>query len=113
MKKTILALLVACSFVNAPAFAAFNGPETNSINTVASANEAANDSFVILTGNIVESLGNETYLFKDDTGSIQIEIDDEDWMGVDVTPTDRVVIRGEVDSEWTTPSIDVDSVKKI
>ncbi|OLQ84334.1 hypothetical protein BIY21_05470 [Vibrio ponticus] len=113
MKKTLLAIVVACSVITAPAFAAFKGPETAAVNTVKQANDAADDSAVLLTGNIIESIGNETYLFKDETGQIQIEIDDEDWMGVDVTPNDRVVIRGEVDSEWSTPKIDVDSVQKI
>lgn len=112
MKKTILTLLVACSMIT-PAFAAFNGPATAAVNTVKQANDAADDSAVLLTGNIIESIGNETYLFKDETGQIQIEIDDEDWMGVDVTPNDRVMIRGEVDSEWSTHKIDVDSVQKI
>lgn len=111
MKKvlTLSALLLASS----SAFAAFNGPEVASINAVNEALNAKNDSFVILTGNITKSLGNEMYLFEDKTGEIQIEIDDDNWMGVDVTPQDTIVIRGEVDGEWTTTTIDVDTIQKL
>ncbi|EGU43381.1 hypothetical protein VII00023_16155 [Vibrio ichthyoenteri ATCC 700023] len=109
MKKIIA--LSALLFASSSAFAAFNGPEVASINSVSDALKANDDSFVILTGNITKSLGNELYLFSDKSGQIEIEIDDDNWMGVDVTPTDTVIIRGEVDSEWTTPQIDVDTIK--
>ena len=108
--KKILALS-ALLFASGSAFAAFNGPEVASINSVSGVLKAKDDSFVMLTGNITKSLGNELYLFKDKTGEIQIEIDEDNWMGVDVTPQDTVVIRGEVDNEWSAPQIDVDTIK--
>ncbi|MFH0273356.1 YgiW/YdeI family stress tolerance OB fold protein [Vibrio jasicida] len=111
MKKLILATTLA--LLSGSALAAFTGPTTSAINTVKEAQNAANDSFVLLTGNIVQALGDETYLFKDETGEIQVEIDNEDWMGQDVSPQDKVAIRGEVDSEWTTMQIDVDTIQKI
>ncbi|AUW06429.1 YgiW/YdeI family stress tolerance OB fold protein [Vibrio campbellii] len=111
MKKLILASMLA--LLSGSALAAFTGPETAAINTVKAAQNAADDSFVLLTGNIVQALGDETYLFKDETGEIQVEIDNEDWMGQDVSPKDRVAIRGEVDSEWTTTQIDVDTIQKL
>ncbi|KII75287.1 YgiW/YdeI family stress tolerance OB fold protein [Vibrio renipiscarius] len=109
MKKIIT--LTALIFASSSAFAAFNGPEVASINSVSEAMKANDDSFVILTGNISKSLGNELYLFNDKTGEIEIEIDDDNWMGVDVTPNDTVVIRGEVDTEWSSVKIDVDTVQ--
>ncbi|MGR5139256.1 YgiW/YdeI family stress tolerance OB fold protein [Vibrio jasicida] len=111
MKKLILATTLA--LLSGSALAAFTGPTTSAINTVKEAHNAADDSFVLLTGNIVQALGDETYLFKDETGEIQVEIDNEDWMGQDVSPQDKVAIRGEVDSEWTTMQIDVDTIQKI
>jgi uncharacterized protein (TIGR00156 family) len=111
MKKLILATTLA--LLSGSAVAAFTGPTTSAINTVKEAQNAADDSFVLLTGNIVQALGDETYLFKDETGEIQVEIDNEDWMGQDVSPQDKVAIRGEVDSEWTTMQIDVDTIQKI
>lgn len=110
MKKFIaLSVLMALS---SSAFAAFQGPSVNSINTVKAALEAKDDSLVVLKGHIVQELGSELYLFRDNTGDIQIEIDNEDWMGQDVTPNDTVTIRGEVDAEWNSVKIDVDSIKK-
>ncbi|PMO39000.1 hypothetical protein BCT11_15685 [Vibrio sp. 10N.222.52.B12] len=111
MKKLILATTLA--LLSGSALSAFTGPTTSAINTVKEAQNAADDSFVLLTGNIVQALGDETYLFKDETGEIQVEIDNEDWMGQDVSPQDKVAIRGEVDSEWTTMQIDVDTIQKI
>ncbi|MDG2681653.1 NirD/YgiW/YdeI family stress tolerance protein [Vibrio parahaemolyticus] len=40
-------------------------------------------------------------------------MDNEEWMGLDVTPNDKVAIRGEIDSEWTTMQIDVDTIQKL
>lgn len=42
-----------------------------------------------------------------------MEIDNEDWMGQDVSPKDQVAIRGEVDSEWTKTQIEVDTIQKL
>ncbi|WP_199454590.1 YgiW/YdeI family stress tolerance OB fold protein [Vibrio owensii] len=111
MKKLILASMLA--LLSGSALAAFTGPETAAINTVKEAQKAADDIYVLLTGNIVQALGNETYLFKDNTGEIQVEIDNEDWMGQDVSPKDQVAIRGEVDSEWTKTQIEVDTIQKL
>ncbi|EHU4958154.1 NirD/YgiW/YdeI family stress tolerance protein [Vibrio parahaemolyticus] len=137
MKKMILASMVA--LLSSSAFAAFNGPEISVINTVKDAQNATEDSAVMLSGHIIQSLGNETYLFKDSTGEIEVEIDNEEWMGLDVTPNDKVAIRGEIeveidneewmgldvtpndkvairgeiDSEWTTMQIDVDTIQKL
>ncbi|MGR5067515.1 YgiW/YdeI family stress tolerance OB fold protein [Vibrio alfacsensis] len=111
MNKLILASML--TLLSGSALAAFNGPETAAISSVKEAQNASDDSFVLLTGNIVQSLGNETYLFKDDTGAIEVEIDNEDWKGQEVSPQDKVVIRGEVDSEWTTTQIDADTVQKL
>ena len=48
--------------------------------------------------------------FKDATGEIIIEIDDEDWNGNKVTPEDIIVINGEVDKDVNeTTKIDVDT----
>jgi len=58
------------------AFAGFTGPSVNKIDTVKAALSAKDNRYVELTGYIVKSLEKEDYLFKDDTGEIQIDIDD-------------------------------------
>ncbi|MGF1686121.1 NirD/YgiW/YdeI family stress tolerance protein [Photobacterium japonica] len=109
MKKTLLALslLVAATAANA----AFIGPGASTIQTVSHAMMASDDSVVELTGQISQSLGNEQYLFKDNTGEMQIEIEHDDWHGLTVNPQHTVIIRGEVDNEWGSTQIDVDSIR--
>ena len=111
MKKftalTSLALVFGLSG-NAPA--GFQGPGLP-VMTVAEALKVSDDTPVKLAGKIEKSLGNEKYLFKDATGTITIEIDDDDWKGVTATPDSELIIEGEVDKEmFKDTEIDVDVV---
>ncbi|MCI6988439.1 MAG: NirD/YgiW/YdeI family stress tolerance protein [Campylobacter sp.] len=118
MKKIFLSLAVASSMI----FAAggFNGPSSQggfngpgNVTTVKEALSAKDDTKVILVGNITKSLGDENYEFKDATGTIVVEIDDDDWRGQNVGVNDTVRIIGEVDSELIgSNKIDVDSITK-
>ena len=90
----------------------FTGPGPGLV-TVAQAKSMADDAKVALKGYIIQSLGGEKYIFKDDSGTITVEIDDEDWMGLTVGPSDLVEIQGEVDKEWTKVEIDVDRIVKV
>ena len=88
--------------------------ETDNINiiktTVAEAFDMEDESKVILTGQIVNILGNDKYIFKDQTGEVVIEIDDEDWPLNKMTPEDMIEITGIIDKEFSNPmQIDVDS----
>ena len=47
---------------------------------------------------------------KDASGAITVEIDDDDWNGLNVTPQDLIEIRGEVDKDLFDTKIDADSV---
>ena len=51
-------------------------------------------------------------MFSDATGQVTVEIDDEDWRGLTVNEKDTVEIKGEVDKEFTSFIIDVDSIVK-
>lgn len=68
--------------------------------TVEQALSARDDAIVVLVGKITTSLGDEKYIFADSTGEVIIEIDDEDWHGVKVTPDNTIEIVGEVDKEF-------------
>lgn len=90
----------------------FNGPSSG-ITTVAEALKAKDDTLVVLTGKIEKETAKEKYLFRDSTGAIIVEIDKDDWNGQDVSPSDTVVIHGEVDKEiMHAPEIDVDKIIK-
>lgn len=119
MKKMTLASLMAASLltISTAAFAqnnpqgGFKGPNAEiAVVSVEQAKGLNDDTMVILKGNIKQGLGNEMYLFQDSTGTINVEIDDEDWNGLNVGPDDVVIIKGEVDKGWTKIEIDVDEV---
>lgn len=68
------------------------------------------DMHVVLRGNIVQHLGKKKYLFKDETGTITVEIHKDKWRGQTVTPETAVELRGEVDKDWNSVEIDVDEI---
>ncbi len=104
--------LTSIAQAKSPVNGGFTGPSVNSV-TVLEAQQLGDDAPVILVGNIEKSLGGEKYLFKDATGTIVVEIDNEDWNGVTVSETDIVEIRGEIDKDiMKAPKVDVDSIIK-
>ncbi len=124
MKKTMMALLAAVAVVATaqaqtgggfanPNPGGFAGPGPgNSALTVRDALKQRDDSWVVLQGRIVASLGDEKYTFQDATGSLMVEIDDDEWRGITVTPETNLEISGELDNEmFETPKIDVKSFR--
>ena len=92
----------------------FSGPGGQSMpRTVQAARNTsifADGMYVTLTGVITESLGNEWYTFRDNTGKIKIEIDNDDWYGLNVTPNVTVVINGEIEKGIFGTSIEVERI---
>ncbi len=74
--------------------------------------EMRDDVPVIVQGYIIKNLGDENYLFKDDAGSIIVEIDDDNWGGVTITPNDLVKLYGDVDRGLFTTEIEVSRIQK-
>ena len=123
MKRIIAILvlvLVCAAFVSAQGFTGekaakggFTGGSKAEVTTVAQALKMKDNAKAVLRGNIVKQVGHEKYLFKDATGEIVIEIDDDDWGGVTVGPQDTVELIGEVDKDFNKIEFDVDIVKKV
>ena len=90
----------------------FNGP-SDTITTVEQALKMRDDTFVTLRGKIEQRVGKEDYLFRDSTGVITVEIDDDKWNGLVISPDDTVEIKGEVDKGWRSTEIDVSDITKI
>ncbi len=80
--------------------------------TVEQAKSLPNDTKVLLTGNITESLGDEKYIFRDPTGEIMVEMERELLRHVSVSAGDSVEISGEVDIERRQLIIDVENIRK-
>lgn len=117
MKKQVIisafALLLGLSgnaFAQQPA-GGFTGPSPAPI-SVAEALKLSDDAPVVLVGKIEKNLGGEKYLFTDASGSVTVEIDNDDWKGVSVNEKDTVELHGEVDKDLMKFKIDVDSVTK-
>jgi len=124
MKKSVywsIFLFLAVLSVNTVYGQGFTGPGSGASTrqvqtvTVSQAKNLPDDSLVILTGNIVQSLGREKFTFRDSTGDITIEIDRDLWVLLDlsVSVNDRVEIRGEIDIENRIAEIDVKYIRKL
>lgn len=75
----------------------FFGPSETSVKA---AKEGKDDQPVTLTGYITASLGDEMYTFSDGQDNISVEIDNDKWHGIKVTPETKITITGEIDEEW-------------
>ncbi|MDW2975261.1 MAG: NirD/YgiW/YdeI family stress tolerance protein [Alphaproteobacteria bacterium] len=128
MKKTSLFTLL-CILATGVASADFSGPDApaataqnerggfisgaETVVTIKQVNEMRDDVPVIIQGKIIQRMGDEKYLFEDGTGSITIEIDDDNWRGQNVTPEDTVKMYGETDRGLFSTEIDIDYIEKL
>lgn len=130
MKK--LAVIAAIfALASAPAFAAnqggfsdptsttttsqaggFVGPN-GTVTTSANAKSMRDDTWVTLRGNIIERISDDLYIFKDASGTVNVDIDHKRWNGQTITPQDVVEIQGEVDKDWNSVEIDVKQIRKV
>lgn len=109
---TLTATLLLCTSALAQtATGGFTGPAT--VVTVEQTKALTDDTHVTLQGQIERHLGGENYLFRDSTGTVEIEIDERRWNGQSVSPQDKVEISGEIDKHWTSIEIDVKRLRKL
>ncbi|HEY0209146.1 YgiW/YdeI family stress tolerance OB fold protein [Acerihabitans sp.] len=80
--------------------------------TIKQAKGMKDNTWVTLQGNIEKKLGGDNYLFRDHTGSIELEIDKDKWNGQDVSPKDLVVISGKLDKDHHSINVDVEHLLK-
>jgi uncharacterized protein (TIGR00156 family) len=105
-------ILLALAGLTASAQEGYSGPGLDPL-TVEEAKNLRDDSPVLLQGKITRFLGDEKYLFSDDSGTITIEIEHRLWKGLSVNQDDLVEIIGEVDKDFRKIEIEVDSIRKI
>lgn len=120
MKKLFVAMSIFA--LSTSAFAGFTANSTSnhygmkksqsSITTVAKAKRAYDDTYVTLRGNIVAKIGKETYRFKDNTGSIRVEIDNDVWRGLNISSKDTVTLYGKIDRDDGRVEIDVKRISR-
>ena len=73
----------------------------------------SDDSLVILQGRILRFMGDNKYLFSDNTGTITVEIENWVWRGLSAGENDIVEISGEVDRDFLRVEIDVWNIRKL
>ena len=126
MKRFLAVFILGMSFAATGALAQGKGGFTETtprqqgqvspsqnIVTVAQAKGMADDQKVILQGYIIQHQHGEKYLFKDDTGTITLDIDNDEWNGQTISPQDKVEIHGEIDQDKSGLEIDVDRIRKL
>lgn len=65
--------------------------------TVQQSKQMADETWVKLRGHVVKALGDEKYQFRDKTGVMVVEIDDDLWQDRAVTAATRLTLIGELD----------------
>ncbi|WP_342649973.1 NirD/YgiW/YdeI family stress tolerance protein [Pseudomonas sp. REB1044] len=114
MKIRYLPLILAPLFSTAALAAGYTGPGAQLITTVAAAKEAADDTPVVLQGYITKKVNNDDkYEFKDNTGTITVEIDNEDLPVTPFNEKTKVKLTGEVEKHLMSREVDVDIVEII
>ncbi|RAU36507.1 YgiW/YdeI family stress tolerance OB fold protein [Enterobacter sp. RIT418] len=130
--KKYAAIAAIMMMTTAPVFAAqggFNGPSATAaptqtqqggfvdndanLTTAVKAKDLPDDRWVKLRGNITERLSDDRYTFRDETGTVVVEIDHKRWNGVTVSPQDKLELQGKVDKDWNEFEIDVKQVIKL
>ena len=109
----ILSLLfMTSSFVVATEHVGFQDGGASKV-TITEALKMNDDSYVTVQGNIVKRISSDKYTFKDSTGTMTVEIDDDKWAGQSVNMTDKLELAGEIEKKFNSTILDVDTVKII
>ncbi len=103
--RVILAILI-CLSISSFAYAkgGFKGPnatQTMPNCTVSDVLSAHDDYKCVLTGKIVSKVpgDDDEYMFQDSTGKLVVEIDDDVFRNIQVSPKNTVKLYGEVDEK--------------
>ena len=80
--------------------------------TVQQAKALADDTEVVVEGRITSRIRDEHYRFEDSSGWIEVEIDDDDWNGVETTASQTLRLIGEVEKSRRSVKLDVDRVER-
>lgn len=100
MSKATVAASLICATAFTYANDVVNQSAFNKKVTVSQVQNLKDDTNVELKGYIVKSIGDEKYQFKDQTGSITVDIDDELWQGKPISAKTPITIIGEIDVDY-------------
>ena len=114
MKHTFLNLMAICglALLSSNAMAADTAKTTTKpVSKISDVKAMPDDTEVVIQGVIVQSLGDENYLVKDDSGTVNIEIDEDLVQGNTITPEAEVLITATVDQDDNVTSLEAEEVQ--
>jgi uncharacterized protein (TIGR00156 family) len=89
-----------------PVAAQFTGPgASGALVTATEASAARAGTYVTLEGNIVAHLREDYFTFRDASGEIRVEVDEDAFQNRPVSPETRVRLLGEVDNGRSGPYV--------
>ena len=111
MKQFLLSalFLLSISITYAAGFQDSTVTKTSVVNAL----KMNHNSYVTIEGNIIKKIGDDKYMFKDNTGSITVEIDNDKWNDITVNSKDKLELSGEIEKKMYSVVLDVDTVKKV
>ncbi len=113
MRYTILSLLVLAGFVFA-GIQATNATtveqKQQNVNKVSEIKTMPDDAEVIIQGVIVKDLGDDMYMFQDNTGTVNIEIDEDLLENNTLTPQAIVLIEATVNKDGNITSLEAEEI---
>lgn len=84
------------------------------VSTVAVAKTLKDNTQVRLQGQVVRALGKDKYEFRDSTGTLIAEIDQQKWHSIPITQQSEVILVGEIERESdNTIKLEVDEVRTL
>ncbi|TCB47644.1 NirD/YgiW/YdeI family stress tolerance protein [Acinetobacter sp. ANC 4779] len=119
MNKILLTIitglcLLGSSLVFAKSEVALVKEASKNVVTVAKAKTLTDETGVTLKGTIVQHISGDDFEFKDSTGSIVIDVDDDLWKPMQLKAGDKVSIIGEIDTHRIKPTdIDVIQIERM
>lgn len=87
---------------------AATGKANQVVTTAAQALKAKDDVAVVMEGTVVRKIRGEKYEFRDSTGTVTAEIDDNKWPGGQPIIGSRVRLHGEVEKAFLSGKIEID-----
>lgn len=104
--KIISASVLMLILSYAPLFA--QNTSSLELSTVIEVSQMEDNTKVMLEGFIGRQSGDDNYIFKDDTGEITIEVEEDTWRGQNVNEDIKVRIMGEYEKEANSEEIEVE-----
>ena len=106
--RTIVSLILALA-VASPAFAASDGAQP--VKDSAAVKNAVEDRPALLEGRLVRQMGEDMFLFVDDSGDGIVESDDDIMRGGEVSPGSGVRLNGHVEKDDGRSYVEVDTLE--